>query len=172
MTLIRAIIFTILVPGTIAGWIPQQLSRTYPSTVELGAFRFVGVALMIAGFVVYVLCVARFLIEGGGTPAIWFTKPISFLIGEEPRKVVTSGLYRFSRNPMYLGVLTFVLGEAFLFERQILFFYMIALWLFFHCVVVFIEEPHLKKKEGAQYDAYLKSAPRWIKLFPHNTRRR
>jgi protein-S-isoprenylcysteine O-methyltransferase Ste14 len=162
MTLVRLIIFTILVPGTIAVYIPRWLVHQYPATIDIGVFRYSGIIFVLAGSVFYLLSVVSFLIEGGGTPAIWFTKPIKFLIGEEPHGLVRGTMYRFTRNPMYLGVMSFVLGHAIWFEVTALFLYTIVLFLCFHFVVVFIEEPHLRKKNGASYEEFCRTVPRWI----------
>ena len=162
MTIIRAIIFTILVPCTIAIYIPRWLAQSYPTQIEVEVLRYVGLPLMLVGFLFYLFSAIAFVVKGGGTPAIWFTKPVSFLIGEEPGTLVSQGLYRFTRNPMYVGVVGVVLGEALWFEKEVLFFYVILLWLLFHLVIVFIEEPHLKMKMGEEYEQYLNSVPRWM----------
>jgi protein-S-isoprenylcysteine O-methyltransferase Ste14 len=170
LTAAKSIVFTILIPGTVAAYVPQWLARIYPQQIELGLFAYAGVVAMLLGFGIYTLCVLRFLLDGGGTPAIWFTKPISFLIGEEPNKLVIRGLYRFSRNPMYLGVVCFVLGEAIWFQKSILFLYAVGLWFCFHLVVVFLEEPHLKKRMGQDYTQFVSKVPRWIRV-PKTARR-
>ncbi|MEK7251535.1 MAG: isoprenylcysteine carboxylmethyltransferase family protein [Bacteroidota bacterium] len=161
-TAMRAILFTVLIPGTIAVYIPRGLARTYSAQFDPGLFRYVGLLLMLSGFLFYLLSAIAFLIKGGGTPAIWFTKPLRFLIGEEPGKLVSDSLYRFTRNPMYLGVVGFVLGEALWFELSVLLTYSVVLWLCFHFVVAYIEEPHLREREGKTYEEYLKAVPRWI----------
>jgi protein-S-isoprenylcysteine O-methyltransferase Ste14 len=162
MTIVRAILFTILIPGTIAVYLPSWLAQRYPAQFPMGDWRYTGLLLMSIGFFVYLLSAFAFLVEGGGTPAIWFTKPIRFLIGEEPRKLVRGKLYKLTRNPMYLGVATFVLGMALWLESQVLLLYTVALWLCFHLVIVFIEEPHLRRKNGEQYEEYARTVPRWI----------
>ncbi len=164
MLVLRAILFTILIPGTIAVYVPRWFARLYPEQLDIGAIRYVGMLMMLGGFLFYLLSAIAFLIKGGGTPAIWFTKPLKFLIGEEPGKLVSNSLYRFTRNPMYLGVVSFVLGEALWFQLQSVLIYGAALWLMFHFVVVFIEEPHLKRKQGLQYEEYCSAVPRWIGL--------
>src|SRR5713226_2993633 len=113
------------------------------------------------GAVIYALCLSRFLLSGG-TPAIFFTRYVKFVIGEEPPKLVQEGLYRISRNPMYLGVLTAVFGQALLFASPSVAFYGAALWLFFHLTVVFLEEPHLRKQRGPSYEEYCRRVPRWL----------
>jgi len=113
------------------------------------------------GAIVYGWCLFVFLMSGG-TPAIFFTRHLRFVLGEEPAKLVGQGLYRISRNPMYVGVLFAVFGQALVFASARLAFYGAMLWLLFHLVVVFLEEPHLRKERGASYDEYCRQAPRWV----------
>jgi protein-S-isoprenylcysteine O-methyltransferase Ste14 len=60
---------------------------------------------------------------------------LGFLIGEQPPKLVRQGLYRISRNPMYVGVLIAVFGQALIFASEAVALYGVALWLCFHAVV-------------------------------------
>jgi len=71
----------------------------------------VGWLCIALGATLYGLCLFQFLISGG-TPAIFFTCHLRFLIGEEPYQLVRNGLYQLSRNPMYLGVVLAVFGQA------------------------------------------------------------
>lgn len=162
MIFIRLIIFTILIPGTVALYIPRWLAQQFPGHVGLGFLRYAGAPLMLAGFLLYLGSALTFAIEGGGTPAIWFTKPLKYLIGEEPHKLVRGTLYRFSRNPMYIGVLSVVVGQVLWLESPVLLIYTVALFICFHLVVVFIEEPHLRRKNGPSYDEYRREVPRWL----------
>jgi len=75
---------------------------------------------------------------------------------------VSGGLYRFSRNPMYLGVLLAVFGQAVIFASDPIAGYGVALAGFFQVVVVFVEEPHLRKARGAAFDEYCRRVPRWL----------
>ena len=104
------------------------------------------------------------MLKGKGTPAIWFSKFLKFLIGEEPIHLVSTGLYKYSRNPMYLGVLLIIYGQGIYFEILTILEYGIFMSIFFHLIVLFVEEPHLKKKFGESYIEYLKSAPRWFSI--------
>jgi protein-S-isoprenylcysteine O-methyltransferase Ste14 len=161
MVLIRSIIFTILIPGAVVGYIPYVLYHVSFTEFDIGLFRFLGITLFLVGLPIYGETVLAFLLKGG-TPAIWFTRPLRFILGEEPGTLVADGIYKRSRNPMYLGVLLMVFGEALYFEKYILVVYALVCILFFHIVVVFIEEPHLKRKHGAEYERYLREVPRWI----------
>ena len=117
---------------------------------------------MTAGICIYLFTVLSFLLRGKGTPAIWFTSAVKFIIGEEPVKMVSSGLYKYSRNPMYLGVMTIVAGEALFFQQAVLLRYVLVLFILFHFVVVLIEEPRLEEKFGNEYKDYKKRTRRWL----------
>lgn len=90
--------------------------------------------------------------QGQGTPA-----PIL-----PPKKIVTKGYYRQSRNPMYLGYLLIFLGMFLFFGHFLLLAYFLATFVVLHLYVVYFEEPILKKKFGKNYQKYLKKTPRWI----------
>ena len=163
MDIIRLIIFTIVVPGFVLGYLPYVLYDAQ-ETFGIGILKHSGWVLIAFGVLLYIRSVLNFLIEGKGTPAIWFTKHLKKIIGEEPTKLVSSGLYTTSRNPMYLGVLMIAFGLSILLESKSVLVYSFILVVFFHLVVVFLEEPHLKKKYGEEYEFYLKKTPRWFSL--------
>ncbi len=110
----------------------------------------------------YIITTLSFILRGKGTPAIWFTEALGWLIGKEPSKMVSSGLYKYSRNPMYLGVMTTVFGEGIFFAYSILLWYCLSLLVIFNFVVIVIEEPHLEKKFGEEYRKYKKTTRRWF----------
>jgi len=120
-----------------------------------------GWILIVTGVLIYLLCLLRFL-AAGGTPAIFFARGLRFLIGEEPGRLVGDGLYRYSRNPGYLGVVTVVFGLAIAHRATSVVVYGAALWLAFHLVVVLVEEPHLRQKRGRTYENYCRRVPRWL----------
>ena len=100
----------------------------------------------------FLYCSSLFIIFGKGTPV-----PI-----EPPKKIVQQGLYKYVRNPMYLGYFAMVIGEALLFGAALLFVYVIVFILTTHIYVVYFEENDLKKRFGNSYDEYTKQVPRWI----------
>lgn len=155
---IRGLTFTLLIPCVVGVYVPGLFRGG--GNAEGGPWNagwlFVGL-----GATIYGLCLAEFLISGG-TPAIFFTRPLKFLIGEEPPKLVRKGLYRVSRNPMYVGVLLAVFGQALIYASAGIAFYGAALWLCFHLVVVLLEEPHLRRERGRSYDDYRRQVPRWL----------
>ncbi len=169
MLYLRALIFTLLVPGFVAGWAPRLLlaSGHEVRAFDAGPWRWAGLALTVAGAAGYLLCAADFLVKGGGTPAIFFARHLRFLLGEEPRAIVRQGLYRYSRNPMYVSVAAALFGEGLFFGSALLLLFAVAVSALFHLVVVFLEEPHLRRKGGPSYAEYCRHTPRYA--FQHRT---
>jgi protein-S-isoprenylcysteine O-methyltransferase Ste14 len=158
MLWVRGIVFTFLVPAVVGFFLPAAID----SRARLrGGISDAGWLLVAAGMLIYALCLTRFLVAGG-TPAIYFARRLRALIGEEPAGLVSGGLYRYSRNPMYAGMLLAVFGQAMLFASPLLAAYGCAVFLFFHLTVVFFEEPHLRATRGPSYDLYCRSVPRWL----------
>jgi protein-S-isoprenylcysteine O-methyltransferase Ste14 len=162
MTILRSIVFTVLIPGTVAYLVPIDLLARYGKGFDPGFLLYLGYGIVLCGIVIYGISTISFLVEGGGTPAIYFTKKLRYLIGEEPQKMVSRGIYRFSRNPMYVAVVGTVVGEGFIWGSVAVLVYSAFLWLLFHLVVVFLEEPHLLKKYGNEYEEFLTRTHRWI----------
>jgi|SRR5579863_169048 len=155
---IRGVVFTLLVPCVVGGYLPYVFRG---GSGAIGGLWGIGWILVVFGAHMYGQCLFWFL-ASGGTPAVFFTRPQRFVLGEEPPKIVTQGPYRFSRNPMYLGVLLAVFGQALVFRSLAIARYGVLLWLIFHLVVVVLEEPHLRKERGVVYEEYCRHVPRWL----------
>src|SRR6476660_1790600 len=151
MTALKSFLFLMIAPGTVAGYIPLVLLRKGPR-IETGIFAYLAIPLWLVGGTILLWSFWNFLHEGRGTPA-----PI-----EPPKELVVSGLYRYVRNPMYVGVLLATLGHALWFGSLWLAGYVVLVWLAFHTFVTFYEEPHLRKTFGSAYEGYCKRVPRWI----------
>ena len=151
---IRSILFFIFAPCMVAGLIPFVLLRTGPK-IETGFIAFSATPLWVTGIAVLVWCFWDFLAKGQGTPA-----PI-----DPPKQLVISGLYKYVRNPMYVGVLTVIMGHFLWFGYWWILAYAVALFMAFTLFVVFYEEPHLKSVFGDAYIAYQKGVPRWLPRF-------
>ena len=149
-----SVFFLLLAPGTVAGLVPWWISRwrMLPPFFGFAAVRVVGVALIMVGIPVVLDSFARFALEGVGTPA-----PVA-----PPERLVVGGLYRFVRNPMYVGVLAVILGQALLLGNVRLLEYGATVWLVFYLFVVSYEEPALRQKFGADYNKFCANVPRWI----------
>jgi protein-S-isoprenylcysteine O-methyltransferase Ste14 len=148
--LLKNLLFTVVVPGTVAVYVPRLLVES--RTLAAGPALVLAWPLLVAGAAIYGWCVWDFAAFGRGTPA-----PI-----DAPKRLVVRGLYRYSRNPMYVGVLAVILGQAFLFGAPRLGSYAVVVGGCFHLFVVLYEEPHLARVFGAEYAAYRARVPRWL----------
>lgn len=155
---LRGLVFTLLVPGVVGVCVPLALRSGASARAGFWQAGWIAIA---GGAALYLWSLLRFL-ASGGTPAIFFTRHLRFLIGEEPDSLVHGGPYRFSRNPMYLGVLLVVFGQAAVLASLRVALYGACLWLAFHVVVVCFEEPHLGARQGTAYKDYCRRVPRWF----------
>ena len=119
---------------------------------DIGNFRLIGFLPIVFGIVLYSWTAWDFAFAGRGTPA-----PI-----DPPKVLVSRRLYRIVRNPMYIGVLSVLVGEAIFFMSATLFAYALVVWSLFHLFVVYYEEPNLRQRFGAAYEEYCKAVSRWI----------
>jgi protein-S-isoprenylcysteine O-methyltransferase Ste14 len=154
MTALKSLLFLIVAPGMVAGYIPLVLLRKGPQ-IETGFFAYLAFPFWIIGGVILLWSFWNFLIEGRGTPA-----PI-----DPPKKLVATGFYRYVRNPMYVGLLLILIGHFLWFKNVWLIVYTVVAFLIVHLFVTLYEEPTLKRKFGARYEDYLKKVPRWIPRF-------
>ena len=150
---VNTLIFTILVPGTVAILIPRWLLGGF-SRLQSGLLTWIGGIAFVTGAAIYLRCAWEFAARGLGTPAP--IAPTKFL--------VTTALHRYVRNPMYLGVALAILGEAAIFRSAHVAEYAGIMLLIAHVFVVFYEEPTLHRQFGESYEEYRRSVPRWI---PH-----
>jgi protein-S-isoprenylcysteine O-methyltransferase Ste14 len=161
MLALRAVLFTVLLPGITLVWIPHLLQAREVSRLDLGVFRWIGLPFLAAGAGVLLACIVDFARKGRGTLA-----PI-----DPPRNLVASGLYRHVRNPMYVGAVGLLVGQALLFESRSVLLYAGFFWLTAHLFVLLYEEPHLERAFGAGYQRYRAEVPRWVpRLRPWTTR--
>jgi protein-S-isoprenylcysteine O-methyltransferase Ste14 len=158
MVALKTLIFTILVPGTATVLVPYLLLSwdTRFFSFEIGAIRYLGLPPILLGALTYLWCAWDFTFTGRGTPA-----PI-----DPPKELVVKGLYRYVRNPMYVGITLILTGEALLFQSAVLLLYAGLLLVCAHLFIVFYEEPTLKRLFGASYESYCKSVSRWIPRLP------
>jgi protein-S-isoprenylcysteine O-methyltransferase Ste14 len=90
---------------------------------------------------------------------------IGTLRGEEwfmPKEFVASGPFRFVRNPMSLGGAVLMAGIALCHRSALGLGLAAALFLVFHLVVVWLEEPGLERRFGDSYREYKSHVPRWL----------
>jgi protein-S-isoprenylcysteine O-methyltransferase Ste14 len=149
---LRTLIFTVFVPGFWTVLVPYWLVGSH-RRLELRATAVAGWLLVIAGVGLYLTCAFwGFALRGEGTPA-----PI-----DPPKRLVVEGPYRIVRNPMYWSVATVMMGEALVLRSPALAEVGVV---FFACTMLFVmvyEEPILRHKFGAEYEAYCRRVPGWI----------
>jgi protein-S-isoprenylcysteine O-methyltransferase Ste14 len=146
--------FLLLAPGTVAGLVPWLISHWQMQSPLLGfaPFRATGVLLIAAGIAIVFESFARFALRGIGTPAPAFPT----------QHLVVSGLYRYVRNPMYVGVLSINLGQGLLLGNTGVLIYAGFVWLAMHLFVFTYEEPTLRRTFGAEFELFCRNVPRWI----------
>jgi len=143
-------VFFAVAPGVVAGVVPWLLTGWDVRSPPL-ALQLVGGLLTVCGAAVLVHAFARFVREGLGTPA-----PVA-----PTEHLVVGGLYRYVRNPMYLAVLSCIVGQALLLGQPVLLVYGGFMAVAFVSFVKLYEEPTLTDTFGAEYDAYRAAVPAW-----------
>ena len=151
---IRNLIYTILQPGLVAGLIPFWLIgfNTEKIFMTWKAQQYVACVLFLLGFILMCWCIINFAVQGKGTlsPA------------DRTQNLVISGPYKISRNPMYIGVMGMLIGEAVFFGATRLWLYSGAVFLAFNVFILMIEEPRLHRDFGATYLEYCQQVRRWL----------
>lgn len=147
---LKSIFFTLIFPGTVAVYVPLWLVRNL--TAGSLIWRLASLLVFMVGASIYAWCVWDFVTVGRGTPAPF----------DAPKQLVVRGLYKYTRNPMYVGVLTIVLGWAVRYHTPVIVLYALAVAVCFHCFIAFYEEPHLQRVFGSAYQAYRGEVGRWL----------
>jgi protein-S-isoprenylcysteine O-methyltransferase Ste14 len=152
--LLRSLFFALILPGSVTLLIPYFIlsARGGIAVPAWGPVRYLALLVIAAGAAVLIRCIADFARIGRGTLA-----PV-----DPPKTLVVRGLYRYVRNPMYVGVLGVLLGEAALFQSVALLAYTGIWFLFVNLFVIFYEEPTLRAQFGESYEQYRRSVGRWI----------
>jgi protein-S-isoprenylcysteine O-methyltransferase Ste14 len=153
--LLRNLFFTILHPGLVAGLIPFWILGTKANIPVVQSWRFYqssGTLLFVIGLAVMLNCILSFAVKGRGTlsPA------------DPTKRLVITGLYRFSRNPMYIGVMMILIGEAIFFQSVNLWIYLVVVCIGFNMFILLHEEPRLRRDFGEEYNRYCQKTRRWI----------
>jgi protein-S-isoprenylcysteine O-methyltransferase Ste14 len=153
----RNLIFTILQPGLVVGLIPWLLTKSkLKSLLDKGLppQAFISIPLFLIGLYILIDCVVRFGKEGKGTLSPLYPT----------KRLVNSGLYKYSRNPMYVGAVLALVSESILISS-------IALWIYtsfvvagFHLFILFHEEPRMERAFGEAYLRYKRKVPRWVNI--------
>lgn len=144
----RAVFAFLLLPGGFGFAIPLLLASVLGWS-NLNAYGLIPLAV---GTAMLVWCVANFYVTGKGTLAPW----------SPPRHLVTNGLYRYSRNPMYVAVIIMLVGWAVLLRSSPHWGYAFIVAVAFHLRIVLAEEPWLARTHGNEYKEYRNRVRRWL----------
>lgn len=143
-------LFFALAPGVVAGVLPWWLTRWRMGPAPV-AVRIAGAVLVLVAVPSLVRLFVRFVRDGLGTPA-----PVA-----PTERLVTTGAYRYVRNPMYLAVVATITGQGLLLNQPVLLGYAAAVWVTVASFVRWYEEPTLARQFGEQYQSYRRAVPAW-----------
>lgn len=152
MTALKSLLFFILVPGLLVGYFPWRISLKDAPLFDPSVLRYLAIPFWIVGWTFMIWCFWEFTLRGRGTPA-----PI-----DPPKELVSVGLYRHVRNPMYVGGILILLGWVLWSPSLSMAVMPILFFVAAHMFVTLYEEPTLKRKFGGAYENYLKRVPRWL----------
>ena len=144
----KAVFAFVALPGTVAFIVPLTVFLPRPP-VLLDRY---GLVPLLLGVTLLLSTVREFYVAGRGTLAPW----------SPPDELVTTGLYSYSRNPMYVAVVLVLLGWSALFHSSALLVYAAAVAAAFHLRVVFGEEPWLAQTHRSSWLRYSAQVPRWF----------
>ena len=146
----RALLAFLALPGVVAILVPALIAG---SAQRAGSrFHAPGLIPLLVGLALLLWCVRDFYVAGRGTLAPW----------SPPRNLVVTGLYRYSRNPMYLAVTLMLIGWALCFLSRTLAIYTGFVMVAFHLRVVLGEEPWLERTHGDAWREYRARVRRWL----------
>jgi protein-S-isoprenylcysteine O-methyltransferase Ste14 len=143
----RALVAFLALPGVVAFLVPLLLKPDTPAFSQWW-----GIIPLVLGTVLLLACVREFYVAGGGTLAPW----------APPTTLVATGLYKWSRNPMYVAVLLILSGWAIGFQAWTVALYAVAVAVVFHLRVILHEEPWLARTFGDVWTHYRTQVPRWL----------
>lgn len=147
--LFRALLAFLALPAVAGGFVPWVLNGMDPWRIR---GTVLGWPLLFLGIIVLLWCVRDFYVTGKGTLAPW----------DPPRMLVTDGLYQFTRNPMYMGVLGFIAGWSLVAGSPLLAAYTAILAFVFHLRIILYEEPRLSRQFGDEWAQYRAAVNRWL----------
>jgi protein-S-isoprenylcysteine O-methyltransferase Ste14 len=157
---IVSILFTVFGgPGILLVYLPLWFTHFRIPAGEPRWEKLLAGALIVAGLTPLFESILRFIYVGRGTL-------MPTVVTEH---LVVSGLYRYVRNPMYVGVMAVLAGEAWLFWSRSMAIEAAAVCLGVNLFVHLYEEPTLARRYPEEYSRYKCHVPRWLpRLTPWN----
>lgn len=152
MSLVRQLAAVALLPATVALVVPGLIAWRTGADGGGWALRLIGAALAALGVALVAWTATLFARVGRGTIAPW----------DPTSRLVVLGPYRHVRNPMISGVLAMLLGEAALAGSVPILLWFAGVLAVNAAYLPLVEEPGLRRRFGADYDAYKANVPRWL----------
>ena len=148
----RNLLWTLLCPGTVTLLFPSWFFDLQWNVRPWHTLHWLGFLIILPGASILLRCIYAFAKEGKGTlsPA------------DPARHLVVEGLYRYTRNPMYVGVMLVLLGEAIFFASTALLWYAAVIFLGLNVFIRLYEEPYLRRQFGVEYERYCQKVGRWL----------
>ena len=143
------VVFGIPVLAGIA--LQQALPFTFPMGVLTPALVPVGAAFMLGGTILVVLARRQFAQHRQPTDP-----------GRPTSQLITTGVFARSRNPLYLGGISIVVGIALALNLPWLLVLLLPALVGCHYILVVPEERYLARSFGAEYRTYVTSVRRWL----------
>ena len=144
-------LFVVIAPGVVVGALPWWMTHWQLRPVPLPV-RVLGGLLVAVALPVLVGAFLRFVRDGLGTPA-----PVA-----PTERLVVTGAYRYVRNPMYVAVVSAIVGQALLLGQPVLLTYAALVAFFVVSFVRLYEEPVLLRQFGEEYASYRRAVPGWV----------
>ncbi len=132
-----------------------MLQFLVPLALPEGSFRsliiVVGVMLSVAGLALVILTRREFAKYAERTDP-----------GNPTHHIMTMGVFAFSRNPMYLGIVIFLTGVALAVDLPWVLVMLLPSTVACHYILIAPEERYLAAKFGEEYEQYARSVARWV----------
>lgn len=143
-------LLSLILPITVLVIVPLSVESRLSLAVDI--LSVIGALFIAVGVFILALTISMFIRLGRGTLAPW----------SPTKKLVVSGIYSHTRNPMITGVLLCLLGESMMFHSVNIFTWFILFFLINNIYFTLFEEPSLTKRFGKEYLEYKRNVPRWI----------
>src|SRR5215204_4903428 len=155
MNTLKTLLYMGIMHGFFTYYFPYQLTLANTSLFESGIFRYFAIPLWLIGTLIIIWCSIDIIRKGRGTPAHL----------DPPKELVVTGLYRYVRNPIYVGAMLILFGYILWSTSTWMMLYSALALSAFNFLIIVIEEPILKNTFGMAYTEYTQHVPRWIPKF-------
>lgn len=147
----KTFLIFLFLPGVITGLLPGLIIFFDPLRPP-GEYNKFALLIIIPSVLLIFRCSYLFFKIGQGTIAPW----------APPKKLVLAGPYKYSRNPIFLGMLLTVTGCVLFYNSVFLAIYNFMLFIFLYLRIIICEEPHLENNYGQQWKTYKNKVSRWL----------